>query len=134
MANKGWVSIHRNLYDHWIWNSNEPFDKRSAWIDLILMVNHEDKTVLINNNLITVKRGQRITSLAKLSKRWKWSRKKVTTFLKNLEKDDMIGLEMEQGKHTTITIVNYSFYQDSNIDKSTSEEQPKNNSSTSEEQ
>lgn len=130
MASKGWVSIHRNLFDHWIWNNKEQFDKRSAWIDLLLMVNHEDKKVLINGQLKLIKRGQRITSLNKLALRWKWSRKKVTNFLQTLEEDDMIILKKEQGKYTLITIVNYSFYQDSDFKK----EQVKNKWGTSEEQ
>lgn len=73
MASQGWVSIHRSIYDNWIWNDKEQFDKRSAWIDLLLMVNHEDNKVLIDGELKIVKRGQRITSLNKLSKRWKLS-------------------------------------------------------------
>lgn len=130
MANQGWVSIHRSIYDNWIWNDKEQFDKRSAWIDLLLMVNHEENKVLIDGKLKIVKRGQRITSLNKLSKRWKWSRKKVTNFLQTLEEDDMIILKKEQGKYTTITIVNYSFYQDDNLQK----EQVGNKWGTSEEQ
>lgn len=130
MASQGWVSIHRSLFDHWIWTDKGEFDKRSAWIDLILMVNHEDKKVLINGKLETIKRGQRITSLNKLAERWKWSRKKVTNFLNLLEENGMIIAKKEQGKYTTITIVNYNFYQDDNTQK----EQPKNNRGTTEEQ
>ena len=130
MASQGWISIHRSLFNHWIWTDKEEFDKRSAWIDLLLMVNHEDKKVLINGKLETIKRGQRITSVNKLAERWKWSRKKVTNFLNLLEKDGMIIAKKEQGKYTTITIVNYSFYQDDNTQK----EQLKNNRGTTEEQ
>lgn len=130
MASQGWISVHRNIYDNWIWNDTEQFDKRSAWIDLLLMANHEDKKVLIDGQLEIVRRGQRITSINKLAKRWKWSRKKVTNFLQTLEEDDMIILKKEQGKYTTITIVNYSFYQDNNSPK----EQVRNKWGTSEEQ
>ena len=43
---EGWIKVHRDLNDHWIWKSKEPFDKRSAWIDLILLANFKDfKTV-----------------------------------------------------------------------------------------
>ena len=94
------------------------------------MVNHEDKKVLIDGELKVIKRGQRITSINKLAKRWRWSRKKVTNFLQILEEDDMIILKKEQGKYTTITIVNYSFYQDNNSAK----EQVRNKWGTSEEQ
>lgn len=39
MADKGWVKIHRAIEDSGIWQHKEPFDKRSAWIDLIMMAN-----------------------------------------------------------------------------------------------
>lgn len=118
---KGWVSIHRSIYDNWIWNDDEEFDKRSAWIDLLLMVNHEDKKVLIDGNLELVKRGQRITSIRKLCNRWKWSRTKVNNFLKLLEKDNMIYLKIEPHKKTIITIVNYNLYQDDKTNRKASQ-------------
>lgn len=132
-AEKGWVSIHRSIYDNWIWNDDEEFDKRSAWIDLLLMVNHEDKKVLIDGNLEMVKRGQRITSIRKLCTRWRWSRTKVNNFLKLLEKDNMIQLKIEPHKKTVITIVNYNFYQDDNKSKKASEEPVKDQPEASEE-
>ena len=133
MASQGWVSIHRNIYDNWIWNDDEEFDKRSAWIDLLLMVNHEDKKVLIDGNLELVRRGQRITSIRKLCSRWKWSRTKVNNFLKLLEKDNMISLKIEPHKKTVINIVNYNLYQDDNTSKRASEEPVKDQARASEE-
>lgn len=130
---KGWVSIHRSIYDNWIWNDDEEFDKRSAWIDLLLMVNHEDKKVLIDGNLELVKRGQRITSIRKLCNRWKWSRTKVNNFLKLLEKDNMIYLKIEPHKKTIITIVNYNLYQDDNTNKKASQEPVKDQPEASQE-
>lgn len=112
MVNKGWIALHREITDNWIWKEKEPFDRRSAWIDLILMVNHEDKKIMFNGNLIVVKRGQKITSISKLSERWNWSRGKAKRFLEALQEDEMISLEIGQGQYTTITIENYSFYQD----------------------
>ena len=84
---EGWISLHRQLQEHWLWKSKEPFDKRSAWIDLLLMVNHQKEKVEFDKGLIEVERGQRITSLEKLSKRWKWSRHKVSDYLNQLEQD-----------------------------------------------
>lgn len=130
---KGWVSIHRSIYDNWIWNDDEEFDKRSAWIDLLLMVNHEDKKVLIDGELQLVKRGQRITSIRKLCSRWKWSRTKVNNFLKLLEKDGMIYLKIEPHKKTIITIVNYNLYQDDNTNKKASQEPVKDQPEASQE-
>ena len=45
MDKKGYVFVYRSVKDNWIWNSKEPFDKRSAWIVLILTANHQDKKI-----------------------------------------------------------------------------------------
>ena len=107
---EGWISIHRKLQEHWIWESKEPFDKRSAWIDLLLMVNHQKEKVEFDNTFIEVERGQRITSLEKLAKRWQWSRHKVSNFLDVLERDRML-VQVRDSKKTLISIQNYDKYQ-----------------------
>ncbi len=84
---EGWISIYRQIVHHWIWKSNEPFDKRSAWIDLLLMVNHKTENIEFNGKIIQIERGQKITSIEKLADRWKWSRHKVSNFLNKLEKE-----------------------------------------------
>lgn len=108
---KGWIKTYRKLQDCWIWFDKEPFDKRSAWIDLLLTANHSDKKLLFNGSLITVKRGQIITSIRKLSGKWKWSYDKCSRFLKILESDGMLQKESDNSR-TLLTIVNYEVYQD----------------------
>lgn len=105
----GWISIHRKIKEHWVWEE-KPFSKGQAWIDLLMMANHEDKKVLLGAELIEVKRGSRITSIRKLCDRWGWSNTKVNTFLKLLKQDGMIEIKSDT-KKTTLTIVNYSDYQ-----------------------
>ncbi len=111
MASQGWISVHRKIEDDWLWK-DKPFSRGQAWVDLLLMANHEDNKILFNGELMEVKRGQRITSIKKLCDRWGWSNKKVKRFLELLQEDDKIGLEIAPRKATTITIVNYSLYQD----------------------
>lgn len=112
----GWISIHRKIQQSDIWLDKEPFDKRSAWIDLIMMANHEDRQVLFDGKFIEVKRGEKITSLRMLSEKWKWSRNKVKRFLKLLESGSMIELKIDHQK-TTYKIVNYNVYQNEDISK-----------------
>lgn len=85
----GWISIHRKIFDNWLWEE-KPFSKGQAWIDLLLMANSSDRKFLLGNELIEVERGSKITSLRKLSERWGWSVKKVNNFLKLLESDGML--------------------------------------------
>lgn len=107
---EGWISLHRQLQEHWLWKSKEPFDKRSAWIDLLLMVNHQKEKVKFDKGFIEVERGRRITSLEKLSKRWRWSRHKVSDYLNQLEQDGML-VQVRDNKKTLISIENYDKYQ-----------------------
>ena len=107
---KGWVKLHRKVQDGWLWMSDEPFDRRSAWIDLILMVNHEDRKVLIEGKLIIIGAGQRWISVRSLAERWHWSKNRVTRFLKLLERDSMIRLDGTPNG-TLLTLINYSFFQ-----------------------
>ena len=107
--NRGWISVYRNIQDCWIWK-DDVFSRGQAWIDLLLLANHEDKKILFNGQLIVVERGQRITSIRQLCDRWKWSNKKVINFLEMLESDEML-IKKSDSKKTLITIVNYDKYQ-----------------------
>lgn len=107
---KGWISIYRQMQEHWIWKSKEPFDKRSAWIDLLLMVNYQKEKIEFDNTIIEVDKGQRITSLEKLANRWGWSRHKVSDFLNRLEQEHML-VQVRDKKKTLISIANYDKYQ-----------------------
>ncbi|EUY64451.1 primosome subunit DnaD, partial [Staphylococcus aureus M0419] len=66
--------------------------------------------VPIGNQIVTVERGQRLTSILTLSDLFNWSRFKVKTFLDLLESDGMLEVKTTS-KYTLITIVNYDFYQ-----------------------
>lgn len=107
---EGWISLYRKIRDSWIWKSQEPFDKRSAWIDLLLTVNHKYEKIEFGGQIIEVERGQAITSIDKLAKRWRWSRHKVSDFLNRLEKEGMI-IQIRDNKKTLISVENYNKYQ-----------------------
>lgn len=107
---EGWIKLYRQIKDSWIWKNDEPFDKRSAWIDLLLIVNHKSKKIPFENDFIEIEKGQTLTSIKQLSERWKWSRHKVSDFLNQLEQDTMI-VQVRDTRKTLISIVNYSKYQ-----------------------
>lgn len=130
MADKGWILIHRQIQNCVLWDSPEPFDKRSAWIDLLLSANHHDKDIFFNGEIITIKRGQFLTSVRKLSDRWSWSRDKVLKYLRTLESLQMLNKESDNHR-TLLTIEKYDVYQvgadteqdaDSSTDKDTEQD------------
>lgn len=118
LAEKGWIKLHRKILDCWIWN-NKPYDKARAWIDLLLLANHSDKKILFNGSVVTISKGQYLTSIRNLSTRWGWSYDKCLRFLNLLETEEMLKKESDSTR-TLLTIVNYDVYQDvPNTDKCT---------------
>ncbi len=111
MKSIGWVMLYRNIQDNWVWK-DKPFSKGQAWIDLLLLANHEDKKFYHDGKIIEGKRGVVYRSISALSERWGWSRMKAKRFLDVLEADSMV-IQNSTTHGTTITIVNYSDYQDS---------------------
>lgn len=111
MGNKGYIKLHRQIQDCWIWNDGEKFDKAHAFIDLLISANHADKKIAVNGKPQIITRGQFLTSELKLAQKWGWDRKTVHKFLNVLKSDEMVTLEQSH-VGTTITIVNYSVYQD----------------------
>lgn len=123
---KGWISIHRQLQNHWLWG-DKPFSKGQAWVDLLLSANHEDCKFLLGGQLIEAKKGDVITSELKLMERWGWSKSKVRAFLETLENESMIVKKADK-KKTTLSLVNYRVWQDSQ----TAEKPPKDHRETTE--
>lgn len=109
MENKGWISIHRKIEDNRFWLL-EPFTKGQAWVDLILLANHQDGFIEKRGITIPVKRGQVGWSEISLAKRWRWSRNKLRRFLRTLKTEQQI--EQQTNKICSlITIINYNHYQ-----------------------
>ena len=106
---KGWISLHRSIQDNWVFK-DKPFNFAAAWIDLLMMANHESGNVFFNKALIHIERGQMITSVRRLSERWGWNNKKTLRFLKMLEDDQMLSRTVTKSA-TLLTLVNYDFYQ-----------------------
>lgn len=109
---KGWICLHRKILESDVWmDDEEPFDKRSAWVDLLLMANHKENSMIFDGHKLVVERGQIVTSVRKLSSRWRWSKNRTLRFLRLLEELDMIQRE-SNARRTLITVVNYGVYQD----------------------
>jgi hypothetical protein len=107
--NDGWISLHRKLQKHWIWD-NPIYLK--AWIAILMQVNHADKKVLIQGELMECKRGQSLLSLKSwckvLGKRW--TIQKVRHFFELLKKDKIIVTKNVKIS-TCLTVCNYDKYQ-----------------------
>ena len=106
----GWIKLHRQIQECFLWRIKEPFDKRSAWIDLLLLMEHQNKNLMIDGKIETIKRGSYMLSIEKLCDRWMWSRNKVKRYLDVLEREHMI-VTRRTNKGTLVNVVNYCMYQ-----------------------
>ena len=66
---KGWIKLYRQIFDCSIWSSREAFDKRSAWIDILLSASHKDVKMLVDGKTAIIPRGSFMFSIEKLSVR-----------------------------------------------------------------
>ena len=106
---EGWICIYRAIEEDPMYFA-EPFTRMQAFIDLILITNHE-RTVFFKRGIkITVERGQTVRSEDELALRWKWFRGKVRRFLLELENDTKI-VQQKTRLCNCISIVNYDKYQ-----------------------
>lgn len=112
MADGGWIKVYRSVRDHWLWeNGNERYAK--WWIDILMMVNHESHKVLVNGKLIEIAAGERLTSINKLATQWGATRRTVDRFLELLADDDMISFNKSRENGTTLKVLHYTDYQQS---------------------
>lgn len=104
--NKGYIPLWRDIQDNKIWLTDEPFDRRSAWIDLLLMVNHKESKILVGNRVQVIRPGQKWTSYKKLAEKWHWSYKRVLRYINLLKSDGMIFADGTPNG-TLITVINW---------------------------
>ncbi len=106
---EGWIKLHRQIQENEFWFS-EKFTKAQAWIDLIILATHKERTIYLKGVEINLKPGQLCYSQVSLAKRWGWNRKTVKKFLNTLKNRQMVDTE-ETNITTIITIKKWYLYQ-----------------------
>lgn len=99
----GWIKIHRSFLD-WEWYGDDKMVR--LFVHILLKANYKDKKW----QGVVIKRGQFVTSLAKLSLETGLSVKNVRTCLDRLISSGEIG-KQTASKYTIITVCNYVRYQ-----------------------
>ena len=123
---KGYIKLHRELMDHWIW-TEKPYDNGHAWVDLLMLANHQTTKAPYQGEIVEFPKGTVNRSITWLAERWGWSRDKTRRFLRLLESDGMVTVNATTHR-TTVTIENYASFQDQRAtnketDKATSRQQ-----------
>lgn len=103
----GWIKINREISNHWIFKDSVKF---KWWIDILLIVNYEDKKTPIGFKLFECKRGESLMSLQNWASRWNVSKTVVNNFFRMLENDNMIKV-INETVTTRLIVCNYDSYQ-----------------------
>lgn len=108
---EGFLRLSRRFFSNEMWNEARTFSSCEAWLDLIQSARFEatPRKESIGGREISYSRGQYPASIRFLSQRWKWSEKKVRSFLVHLKKKGMITVECNQGMNL-ITLCKYEEY------------------------
>jgi hypothetical protein len=126
---KGWIKIHRELMDHWIYKEDRKFSKLEAWIDLLLSANISSKKILLKGTVYEVEKGESVLSLDSWAKRWNWHKSAVRRFFVLLQNDQMIEIKSDT-KVTHISVLKYALYQGFGTESETPVKQTRNNRET----
>lgn len=119
---EGFLRLSRRFFSNEMWNEARTFSSCEAWLDLIQSARFEatPRKESIGGREISYSRGQYPASIRFLSQRWKWSEKKVRSFLVYLRKKGMITVECNQGMNL-ITLCKYEEYNPMGTTKGTGE-------------
>lgn len=117
MGDNGWIKLDRDIQSHWVYTDAFIF---KAWIDILLTANHKESKLVFDGNLLTIQRGQHLTSIRKISERWGCSRQKASKTLKMFADEHMIQIETHK-RGTLLTVVNYGKYQNKRDTERTTE-------------
>jgi DNA-binding transcriptional regulator YhcF (GntR family) len=99
----GWIKLHRKMLD-WEWYDDANCFR--LFTHLLLIANHKPNKW----RGITIDRGQRLTSIGKLSTETGLSVSQIRTAMLKLESTGEIASK-SQAQHTVFTIKNYDFHQ-----------------------
>lgn len=111
---EGFIKLSRKFFSNELWNEARTFSSCEAWLDLIQSARFDaaPRKVSIGGREVICNRGQYPASIRFLAKKWKWTERKVRTFISYLKKEGMITTELVQGMNI-ITLCKYNEYNSS---------------------
>ena len=121
MNNKGYVKFTRGVLFHPAFQKkNRELCNLGAFMWLIMEASFADRKYRINNQEITLKRGQLCCSIRYMAEAWGWDKSKVQRYLDQLKNFSVITSDTPNDTPSDtpniLTICNYDEYQDTPSD------------------
>ena len=104
---KPFIMLERDIEDQWFWASDEPYDKRSAYVYIRFRAYYQEQNISVKKTgrMFTVCKGSFLTSIEKLANKWHWSKGKVKRFLSDLIDANLIRMTVYT-YGTLLTLIN----------------------------
>jgi hypothetical protein len=126
---RGFIALHRAVFDHPLFKNERPFTRLQAWVWLISEAAWRKSERRVGLIEVKEERGQLAASTRGLAKDWGWHESKVRRFLAALCRQEMVFLSLTTGAQadaapdaeadaayphriTLITICNYRKFND----------------------
>jgi len=118
---EGYIPLFRRFLDSELWLEKRKFSRAEAWIDLLFMARYGEEPIEIidRGEHIQINKGEILTSIKTLAKRWSRSETWVRALLEHLESKGSIKKHTKKNRRTIISIVNSTYYQELSKKRST---------------
>lgn len=110
---RGFIKLPRDILGSELWQTDEPYSKRDAWIYLVLNAAHEETEVFVGGRKIKLEVGQTATTYRALTEVFGWSLCKLRKWLDSLTSKDFVTVFSLKGRkgYIVITVKNFADYQ-----------------------
>lgn len=105
---ESWIKLHRKILGHWVYTRPEYL---SIWVYLLVRANWKPSKAILNGRIVTIERGEVLTSIRGMAEGSHTTQRTVRTFLTLAQQDEMIELKSDTAA-TRVKILNYNRLQE----------------------
>lgn len=112
MTTSGYIALHRQICNNFLWPRGRKFTELEAWIYLLIKCWHTDGVAVFGEKRTKIRVGQFITTKRQMQRDWGWGSGKCLKFLNLLATEKMITIgAVSDNKSSLVTILNYKSFQ-----------------------